>query len=99
MATIDELCEAIGKCERLIIDTSEGQRTVDPHAVYRSTKGKDLLECWQVSGTSSSQESCGWKHIALDSINSVTATGETFTAAEGYNPASTYRKAEVYCRL
>lgn len=99
MVSIDELCEAIGNCEQLSIETSEGQRTIDPHAVYRSTKGNDLLECWQIGGTSSSGESSGWKHIPLDSINSVTPTGETFNAAAGYNPASTYRKAQVYCRL
>ncbi len=99
MATVEELCEAMENRRELAVSTQAGERIVHPHAVYRSTKGNILLECWQVSGASTSGEVPGWKRLPIDQITSSRPTGGTLRVALGYNPTSTYQRTEVFCRL
>lgn len=99
MATIEELCRAITTRQELAVSTVAGERIIHPHCVYRSTRDKVLLECWQVSGASDSGKVPWWKNLPIEQIVSLTPTGGTFEAAEGYNPTSMYHRTEVFCRL
>ena len=66
---------------------NEGMRKVNPHAVYENHKGNTILDAFQVSGITASQNN-HWKQFNLDSISEMTIQVDSFEIAEGFNRKS-----------
>jgi hypothetical protein len=56
-------------------------RTVEPHAYGVSSKGNELLRCYQVKGDHNSDKPHVWDLLTVSKIIALTDTGEHFAGA------------------
>lgn len=88
------LIDAINTRSELLINyKGDGERTVQPHALYRRSDGRIFLDAVQTAGHSSSGDPVGWRQFELAEIASVSVLDSSFDLAEGYDPASNRYKA------
>ena len=73
----------------LVRDAQGRERTVQPHAVFRSHLGKRDLHSYQVGGYSSSGKLPQWRNLPVEAIAEVTVTDEPFHPRSDFNPTNT----------
>ena len=91
MTTINELAEAIQNHKKVLLqydDQPPPLREIDPYVIYRSTTGKILLNAYQHSGYSESEEEVAWKIFEIDRITSLTVLDKVFDIRPDYKPDS-----------
>jgi predicted DNA-binding transcriptional regulator YafY len=90
MVILSEIISAIKSRRKIEIDyKGEGPRLICPHACYVSSKGKTLVDSYQIAGYSNHREQVpGWRPFDLSEISSLRIMEETFEEAPGYNPLS-----------
>jgi hypothetical protein len=71
-------------CE--LVDAAGHARTVEPHMVFTSSKGKRLLHCYQARGYSEGQHHFGWKNLEVGAFQSAQILDRKFAARADYNP-------------
>ncbi len=59
------------------------ERTVEPHAVGKTTDGKPALLGWQTEGGSNTEPPPGWRTFLLGEITVLKRTGKTFETPRG----------------
>jgi hypothetical protein len=88
------LIDAINARSDLLINyKGDGERTVQPHALYRRNDGKIFLDAVQTAGHSSSGDPVGWRQFELAEIASVAALDSSFEISVDYDPASNRYKS------
>ncbi len=82
-------------------DPGDSTRVVEPHIVYRSSRGSLLVDVYQIGGYSSSGSLPAWRPLSVTDITRVTVRAETFKVrwAEGYNPTNRRRYRVVVCQV
>ena len=89
-----QLLDAINTRSELLINyKGDGERTVQPHALYRRSDDRIFLDAVQTAGYSSSGDPVGWRQFELAEIASVSTLDSSFELSEGYDPASSRYKA------
>jgi hypothetical protein len=78
MDTHSILIDAIQNRRVLTLVYDRITRTVEPHAYGKSTAGKDILLCWQVSGDHRSGKAHNWDFFVVDRISQVSEEGTCF---------------------
>ena len=71
------------------------ERIIEPHILYESSTGNILLDAYQKSGYSKSNEQIMWKSFNVEKIQNVKLTENTFTLRSDYNPNNQERYVEV----
>lgn len=67
----------------------EGYRLICPHALYKSSTGKILVDSYQLSGYSTHAEQIpGWRPFDISKITEIRVLDDMFEIASGYNPSS-----------
>lgn len=85
---------AIAGCKELKIDYRlEGDRIVQPHALYRRSDGRVFIDAVQVTGVSSGGAPEGWKQFEVSEISTATVLESGFDLASGYDPSADRYKA------
>ncbi|RZA12839.1 MAG: hypothetical protein EOP10_30730 [Proteobacteria bacterium] len=56
-------------------------RTVEPHAVGRSSTGNDVLRCYQITGAHT-ESGHDWNILTVAKIENLALTGQNFMAAQ-----------------
>lgn len=77
----------------------KAERIVEPHIIYVSTSGNELLDFWQTDGYSSAGGLPCWKRLLLADITSVRILESKFIVRikEGYNPSNKIRYPRILC--
>jgi hypothetical protein len=71
-------------------------RVVQPHALYRTSGGRLLLDAYQVAGESSSGDLPGWREFDLALVSDIEPLADGFDVAPGFDPgALKYRRGVV----
>lgn len=74
-------------------------RKVEPYCYGVSTKGKELLRAFQISGGSSSNISKGWKLFSVTEISNLKVLDGIFQKIRyGYNPKDS-AMSRIYCKI
>jgi len=81
---------AINTRQQLTFDyKQEGFRIVEPYCLYKNKSNNIMLDCFQVSGFSSSEVKEGWRQFAISSISEVEVNQYfTFDINKQFNPNS-----------
>jgi len=86
----EDLKSAIDK--QLIINLEYGgERLVEPYIIYETSKGKRLVDCYQLNGYSSSGIKTGWKRFDISLIRNIQFTSNVFEIRSEYNPDNSGR--------
>jgi len=93
------LCEAISQRRSVSLWYGGGSRLVDPHIVYESSTGKILVDAYQTSGYSESDESVEWKRFEVDQISSLQLLDRTFSVRTDYIPSNRKRYVRIICKI
>jgi len=81
------VCEAITERALVSFTYDGGTRIVEPHCHGYSTRGKEVLRAFQISGVSRSGNPVDWKLFEVDKIKDLEDVGSTFGKNRlGYNP-------------
>jgi hypothetical protein len=74
-------------------------RVVEPHAYGISTRGNDVIRCFQVGGKSESGEAFGWKLMRTDEMTNLGLLEDKFSGPrEGYKKGDR-GMTKIYCEL
>jgi len=85
---------AIAGCKELQIDYRlEGDRIVQPHALFRRSDGRIFIDAVQVAGVSSGGAPEGWKQFEVSEISAATVLESGFDLAAEYDPSADRYKA------
>jgi predicted DNA-binding transcriptional regulator YafY len=77
-------------------DDDASPRAVCPHVLYRSPKGTECLDAYQLNGPTHGGPLPGWRLFELRKVVSFVPREERFLAAPGYNPeAAKYRRGTI----
>ncbi len=76
-----------------------GERVIEPHILYVSSNGNILLDAYQISGYSESNEPVAWKRFNIDEIKSAELVDETFTPRPDYNPNNSERYVTIIAKV
>lgn len=94
------ICSAIQNQKVLRITYDWGSRTVEPHAYGLNDDDHELLRAYQVSGSSESGETRGWKLFRVDEISSLSVLEDNFEGPRrGYRRGDKALDARIYCEL
>jgi predicted DNA-binding transcriptional regulator YafY len=74
-------------------------RVVHPHILYRTAKGKECIDAYQISGPTHGGNLPAWRPFELRRISAFAAQNEQFSIAPGYNPASPKYRHGVLARV
>jgi hypothetical protein len=87
---IDSLVDAVGRRRvvELVYDGDPIPRLVEPHAVYRASTGKVMLDGFQLAGPTHSGPIPGWRQFEVERIESVVVRDMPFVPAPDYRPES-----------
>lgn len=90
MSIQDTVIEAIKSRRKMELNyKGDGLRLVHPHALFVSTKGKTIIDAFQISGYSSQSEKMpDWRQFDISNITHLKVLEETFHVASGYNSLS-----------
>lgn len=89
-----QVIEAIvGRSEMALDYKGDGERTVQPHALFRRNGGKVFVDALQTSGYSSSGDPNGWRQFELSEILAARTLEASFEPSGEYDPASERYKA------
>ena len=92
------ICKAIQNKSVLKFTYQGHQRVVEPHAYGLSRARNEVIRCYQIGGTSSS-EIPAWKLFEVDEIESLKVTNEHFLKPhDGYSKGDKHM-IEIYCEL
>jgi hypothetical protein len=79
------ISQAIGGRNLLSFSYHGLPRVVEPHAYGTSTRGNDVIRCFQIGGESESGEAFGWKLMLVDEIEQLTVLEARFAGPrDGY---------------
>ena len=85
---------AISERSEMAIDyKGDGERTVQPHALFRRDAGKVFVDALQTGGYSSSRDPNGWRQFELSEIVAARTLETSFEPSGEYDPASERYKA------
>jgi hypothetical protein len=85
---------AIAGCKELQIDyRREGDRIVQPHALFRRNDGRVFIDAVQIAGVSSGGAPEGWKQFEVSEISAATVLESGFDLASEYDPSADRYKA------
>jgi predicted DNA-binding transcriptional regulator YafY len=88
MSAEDVVREAIAARRAVfLVYRGAGTRVVHPHALYES-RGRVVLDGYQVAGESSSGALPGWREFDLAQTSDVEPLGERFEIAPGFDPGA-----------
>jgi hypothetical protein len=73
------ICNAIEARRVLRFDYERAHCIVEPHVLGMNAQGAPLLRAYQLSATSDSHRSVGWKLFSIDGISGLTVLDETFS--------------------
>ena len=90
MSIENKIIEAIKSKSKVELNyKGKGHRIVCPHAIYISSTGKTLVDCYQLSGYSTQSEKIpDWRQFDITKITELKFLNEPFDTAHGYNPFS-----------
>lgn len=90
MTVENKIINAIKSKQKIELNyKGEGYRVVCPHAIYISSTGKTLVDCYQLSGYSTHSEKIpDWRPFDIAKITELKFLDEAFDIALGYNPFS-----------
>lgn len=90
MTVEDKIINAIKSKQKVELNyKGEGYRVACPHAIYISSTGKTLADCYQLSGYSTHSEKIpDWRPFDIAKITELIILDETFDIAPGYNSFS-----------
>ena len=74
-------------------------RTVEPHAYGVSSKGNELLRCYQVRGGHNSEKPHTWDLLTVSKIIALTDTGENFASARPDYKQNDKAMQTIYAQL
>jgi hypothetical protein len=83
------IISAIQNRRELSLNYRGASRVVQPHAYGISTAGHEVLRCYQVSGSHTSDKPHDWDLLLVDGISALCETGNTFE-----NNAPDYRRGD-----
>jgi len=74
-------------------------RTVEPHAFGVSSKGNELLRCYQVKGDHNSEKPHAWDLLTVSKIGALSDTGENFASARPDYKQNDKAMQTIYAQL
>jgi hypothetical protein len=83
------IVNAIKNRERLSLVYDGIRREVEPHAYGVSSKGNEILRCFQVSGGHNSERAHDWNLLTVSKITGLATTGVNFAG-----PRPDYRRGD-----
>ena len=85
---LDLLIKAVTNKQQITIELIEDSwpRKIEPYAIFRSSSGKILLECYQLDGFSESDKRIGWRTINVAKIKLVRSK-----PIQGFEPRSEFK--------
>jgi hypothetical protein len=100
MSVDSEICRAIGERKLISFLYKDDIRTVEPHMVAYSKKGKLVLSAWFLRGGSESNEGPGWRNYVVEDISQVRVLEAGFSAPRpGYQPGGGNSFHRIQCAL
>ena len=96
----NEIISAIENLKVVRVFYNDGdERIVEPHILYKSSSGNTLLDAYQTSGYSESNEPVAWKIFNIEKIQSIESMKNIFTPRQDYNPDNQKRYMEIIAKV
>jgi hypothetical protein len=96
-----EVCCAAIRNRRMLsfVYSGEGVRRLEPHIVWEAKDGTLMLDGWQRTGRSKSQQSTQWRRFRLQSMSDVRLEAATFAGPRQVYEGKSKRYKNVVCRI
>lgn len=89
-----EVIEAIAGRNEMTLDyRGDGERVVQPHALFRRSDGKVFVDALQTGGYSASGAPEGWRQFEMSAIVAADRRDASFEPSSEYDPSSDRYKA------
>ena len=95
---LQTIIDAIRNHETLSLTYSGTSRVVEPHTVGVSTKGNDVLSCYQTQGAHI-KPGHEWDLLTVSKITNLTNTGHLFVGTRPKYSRNDSRMVKIYAEL
>lgn len=93
------IIDAIQQKKLLSLSYDGIARTVEPHAYGVSSKGNELLRCYQIRGGHNSEKPHVWDLLTVSKIVALADTGESFGSARPDYKQNDKAMQTIYAQL